>query len=371
MRKRAKDFELTHAASRRRMQSLGTAVVPGPITIPAHTHSADQITFEPYGLTAADDVQEMGEEHDVEKLARSGVQPMQGDLNMDDGLGPWEIDNIKNLNMSGGVGAAILNLVRNIVMTGIGWIENVKRIHFIGDDDDGDALIDGLERVVFNNEPTKSVIQNPSTIEFNPAVTPGSDTAYLEAQFSYSDTEQAVQLDVGEQGGGYDVRNTLGWVDVRWENNTGGDIDPLRVLYSINASVLNFPPLANFFDRTAGGPWDTSPPWLLPSFGVSKHFSGGGEGDIWVMQRGILRGYPDTLLDAYSVGDVLWAKGEDGLITNVRPTYQNAPLVRIGKVIAESGGTIDLEIDVTVLPLVDALPGPSWQMVLAQRMFGG
>src|SRR5574341_1227580 len=99
MKRSPRDQESIHAASRKRMQTLGTAVIPGPTTIPPHTHSADQITFQPYGLLAADDVQEALQEHDDEKLARSGVQPMNGNLNMDDGLGPWEIYNIKNLNM--------------------------------------------------------------------------------------------------------------------------------------------------------------------------------------------------------------------------------------------------------------------------------
>jgi len=365
-KRRGRDFESNYLAMRRRMQSLGTVVIPAPTTIGPHTHSADTITFEPYSLLAADDVQEALQEHDDEKLARSGVQPMQGDLNMDDGLGPWEIDNIKNLNMSGGVGAAILNLVRRIVMTGIGWIENVKRIHFTGDDVDGDALIDGLERVVFNNEPTKSLIQNPSAIQLNTAVTPGTDTSYLTGQLSWSDIEKTAQADLFS--GDYIVRGTLGWVFLRWSNGAGQDINALRVIRSFEPDNVNEPPKAALFDRTAGGLWDSSPPWQLPSFGVSMHFSSSGEGNQWAMVRGILRGYEDSLIDgSYNLGDLVWAKGESGLITTTRPTYQNAPLIRVGRVLAVDGTAIDLEIDVMVLPRADALPanvGRRWSWMM-------
>jgi hypothetical protein len=92
------------------------------------------------------------------------------------------------------------------------------------------------------------------------------------------------------------------------------------------------------------------------------------EGEIWVMHRGILRGYPDTLLDgSYNVGDILWAKGESGLITTVRPTYQNALHVKVGKITAESGGDLDIEIDVQVLPRADAIPnnvGRRWSWMM-------
>lgn len=364
--RRGKDFESTLIAARRRLQTLGTAQIPAPVTITAHRHHASEIDVTPNdttgGLMAADDVQEALEEHDVEKLARSGVQPMLGNLDM----GDFAIFDVLNLTFMGGVGAAIVNLVRRITMTGIGLIEQVRKIdftgsatgegiidqprviHMDGDDNDNEARIDGLERVVFNDEPTKSVIENPSTIEWNVAVTPGSDTTHTEGQTSWSDVEGVLQSDVAVE----DVRVTKGWVELRWRATV--EIDELRVVWSSDA--VDNSPRANLFSRSA---WDPVNPWQLPSFAVSKHWEAG-EGYLWVMQRGIIRGIDVSGLGA-SVNDLLWATGTSGQITNTRPTYQDAPYVLVGRLIAESGGLGDIEIDVRVLPLVHAFPGHSWR----------
>lgn len=364
--RRGKDFESNYLAMRRRMQTLGTAVIPAPATIGAHRHHASEVDVSPNdttgGLMSADDVQEALEEHDVEKLARSGVQPMLGNLDM----GDFAIFDVLNLTFMGGVGDAILNLVRKITMTGIGLIEQVRKvdftgsavgegiidqprvIHLAGDDSDNEARIDGAERIVFNDEVTKSVIENPSTIEFNPAVTPGTDTTHTEGQVSWSDLEGAPQSDVAVTG----MRLTKGWVELRWRAPI--EIDEFLVVWSDQA--VDNSPRANLFSRAS---WDPVNPWQLPSFAVSKHFEAG-EGYLWVMQRGILRGIDVSGIGA-SVNDLLWATGASGAITNTRPTYQDAPYVLVGRLIAESGGIGDIEVDVRVFPLVHALPGHSWR----------
>jgi len=77
----------------------------------------------------------------------------------------------------------------------------------------------------------------------------------------------------------------------------------------------------------------------------------------------------DTLIESWSVGDILWGKGEDGIITNVRPTYQNAPLVRVGKVTASNDGKLDIEVDIMLLARADAHPasvGRRWSWMMGE-----
>jgi len=80
-RKRADDFESTFIAARRRLQTLGSVLIPAPTTIGPHVHHASEIVVTPETVTAliaADDAQEGLEELGYEKLARSGEQPWLG-----------------------------------------------------------------------------------------------------------------------------------------------------------------------------------------------------------------------------------------------------------------------------------------------------
>lgn len=127
-KRRGRDFESNYLAMRRRMQSLGTAVIPAPATIGAHTHHAREIVSDPFDLTAADDVQEAIEELNTEKLARSGVQPMLGDLNMNSFF-IYEIDALKfelapeNSPVEGALQWADTSGIERLVMTGSGGVQ--------------------------------------------------------------------------------------------------------------------------------------------------------------------------------------------------------------------------------------------------------
>jgi hypothetical protein len=148
--KKRGDIDADYHAIRARLSTLGTVEVSNPTTIPPHVHGADEIDFEPtQGVIsgqqlAGDDVQEVCQELDQEKLARDGTQTMLGDLNMNE----HDINNIVhvdiggNTNMNGGVGSAI--------------VQNPRTIAMAGDHTNNEAKIVNLERVTFNNEPTAS-----------------------------------------------------------------------------------------------------------------------------------------------------------------------------------------------------------------------
>lgn len=132
--RKGRDFESTYLAMRRRMNTLGTAVIPAPVTIAAHRHHASEIDFTPNdttgGLLSADDVQEALEEHDTEKLARSGVQPMLGNLNMntfyiyDIGQLRFDQDTV-TAHVDGGLTWADDSGIERLVMTAAGASGNV------------------------------------------------------------------------------------------------------------------------------------------------------------------------------------------------------------------------------------------------------
>lgn len=181
-----------------------------PARVAPHTHQADDIGFDPAGVewtgyVDGDDVQEAIEELDDEKLARSGVQPMEGHLNMDDGLGPWRIFNILDLYLTGGAGAAAITGSRAITMKGttVGEdvISNVRVLTFIGDDDDDEARAEGLDRVKFNATPTQAVIEDPARIELQTAVDPGTDYTEAEGITSWSETEATMVVCVASGPG--------------------------------------------------------------------------------------------------------------------------------------------------------------------------
>jgi len=213
----------------------------------ASQHPASSVTNTPAGYLAATDVQAALNEHDSEKLARSGVQDMLGTLDMGgqeiqdvkditftgsvgearidavrkiDMTGIGEIVDVKLLDMTaGGVGEAVIDEVRRIDMNGIGRIDDIREglyfgtnvgegiidsprvIHMVGDDNDNEARIDGLERTVFNNEPTKSVIELPSRLEWNTGVEAGASYTAAEGQTSWDNVEDTMVVWVASGAG--------------------------------------------------------------------------------------------------------------------------------------------------------------------------
>jgi len=201
-RKRGDDFESTFIATRRRLQSLGTVIVPAPTTIPPHTHHAIEIISEPEPVTALLDgvnVQEVEEELGYEKLARSGEQPWLGpdplDMNHFDVTNVADAEIESDLTMSGPVGEAIVN--------------GPRVIHMAGDHVDDEAKVDGLERVVFNNEPTASSIEQPSRVDLNIGVEAGVSYTAAEGRVSW-DTLEDVLVAYVASGAGV-VAVALGW----------------------------------------------------------------------------------------------------------------------------------------------------------------
>jgi len=222
------DIDSIYNALRPRLKKLwGSGTGTSTTTIGPHTHSADQITFEPAGLIAAEECQASQEELDDEKLARDGTQTMLGTLQMNDNA----VTGVWNLSFTGTAGNARINLVRTITMTGVGLIEAVRKvdfagsgvgegiiqdvrmvnmnsavgegvidsprvIHMIGDDGDNEALIDGLDRVKFNATVTQAVIEDPARIEFQVGVTPGTDYTLAEGIMSWSDLEDTMIVNV-------------------------------------------------------------------------------------------------------------------------------------------------------------------------------
>lgn len=201
-RKRGDDFEATFAATRRRLQSLGTVVIPAPTTIPPHTHHAIEIISEPEPVTALLDginVQEVEEELGYEKLARSGEQAWLGPAALD--MNHFDVTNVRDaevesdLTMSGPAGQAIIN--------------GPRVIHMAGDHADDEAKVDGLERVVFNNEPTASSIEQPSRVDLNIGVQAGVDYTAAEGRTSWDTLEDVLVVYVASGAGV--VALALGW----------------------------------------------------------------------------------------------------------------------------------------------------------------
>lgn len=222
MRFRVGDIDAIFRALRPRFLKLikgGGSTSATETTVAPHTHHADTIGVEPAGdewagLIAADDVQEALQELDDEKLARSGVQPMRGTLNMDDAiLGPYSINNIQSLHLTGGATEAAVDGVRKLDMSvaavGQGVIQGPRAIHMAGDDADNEARVDQLDRVQFNATVGQAVLDQLSRTEWNVGVTPGTDYTASEGIASWSSAEDSFIAHVAS--GSVDVGVALGW----------------------------------------------------------------------------------------------------------------------------------------------------------------
>jgi hypothetical protein len=257
--KKRGDIDADYHAIRSRLKALGSgSIVVAPL--PPHGHAASDITFVPAGNLAGDDVQEVLEEIDVEKLARDGSQEMLGSLDMDH----HNVNNVLNLevegdvnmtgatgniNMAGGVGAANISYVRQILMNGIGVINQVQQIfmvglgridftacaiadaivsglrvlHMTGVDVNSEGRIDGLERTVFNLVPTAGVIQDPSVVQFNPGVAQFTDQPVQEGSVGWDTLEETlvVSNEISDDPSTVIDRYPVGWVIFRCQEETG------------------------------------------------------------------------------------------------------------------------------------------------------
>lgn len=178
------DTERQFRAMRPRMpKSTGGTVTTVVVPTPPHTHAAHDITSIPETYIASENVQDALDEIDVEKLARSGAQTMLGDLDHDH----HSIVNVDDADIEG-----TATVGEDVVLTeGVGGakITNPRVISLAGDDDDGEARLENAERIVFNNEPTKSVIELPSRVEYNTGVTAADDYTAAEGKSSWDDLE--------------------------------------------------------------------------------------------------------------------------------------------------------------------------------------
>ncbi len=221
-----RDIDAIYVALRPRLLGLSTATVAAaPTVIAPHTHSSDVITHTGIGGIAAVDVEEAIEELDSEKLARDGSQTMLGDLPMNSNA----IGGIKNITITGTASNGQINGVVDLHIVGTapngqidgvidltfsggvgdGVIASARIITMAGDDDDGEARIQNVERIIFNNEVTKSLIQLCSVIEFNIAVTPGTDHTLGEGKAGWSDLERGFMVEM--VSGAAVLAVALGW----------------------------------------------------------------------------------------------------------------------------------------------------------------
>ncbi len=138
-----RDIDRIYNAIRPRLnpQARSGAAVPG--VLPAHTHSADQITDEPVGDVAATNVQDAIAEIASEKLARDGSQTVTGDLDHDHhslvNVHDADIEGTETVGeeivQTGGVGSATQSGTRTLTLAGAetdgeGRIESVNAIAF-------------------------------------------------------------------------------------------------------------------------------------------------------------------------------------------------------------------------------------------------
>lgn len=277
-------------------------------------------------------------------LILDGSRPMTGALDMDH----HSIANADDLEVEG-----TATVREDVVMTGaagLARLTNARVIHMAGADAvGGEARVDGLERVVFNDQPSASVVQNPSTIAWHKLVEPGVDTAFAEGQESLSKVEHTLQLDVDAA----DVRVGLGWVVTRACAQSLDTITRGQIVWTMSApdDFQQFAKAQAFDTGDFGGLVAQ-----LPSFGVALNDVAPTEGNppLWIMQRGYLRLAVDG---GWSAGDILWASGTAGALASTVPTYTDAPIIRVGRVLVAGGGFADIDVDVQVVPLHNLMPG--------------
>jgi len=392
--KKRGDIDADYTAIRLRMTALTAAAPAASNVVPPHGHAAANITFDETqsggsGRMAADDVQEAIEELDSEKLARSGEQPMLGNLDMDH----HDVNNVLNLEVE--VNETVgndLTVVNEVTVTdgsvtvqqgnvnidaaslnfqgGVGNanINNPRTIHMAGDNDDSEAVIDGLERVLFNDEPTKSSIEMVSRIEFNPLVEAGTDYTPAEGKVSWDaghdvdlnplhHNEKTLVAHVASDTGVVPV--ALGWGVKMALNTTGGSVPRFSLVQVVAAGGAGALQIRPWTETGLEQPELTGSNGIV---GVTMTDSQDGE-TVAVMSRGIMRDVYAQNAEAWGIGDQLWALQADGTITNVRPPAPEKQ-VFVGTIF---DGTLDdgyvepwhVDVAVRILPEITELSGVS------------
>lgn len=338
----AGDIDAVRSAIRPRLSRLQAGGVPAT-TLKPHTHSADQITLEPYGHIEAINVQAGIEELDDEKLARDGSQTMLGDLPMNH----FSIDDVDDIDIEG-----TATVAEDVVMTGavgLAQVTGVRRIDMAGDDDDSEGLIQYLERIIFNDSP--GVIENPQVIYFNIADPDYSPTEGL-VGWSGGDntpvTEGEGNLAGFAASGSGVVEVILGW-DVLYcvcgeDSVAKGKVVVGRFSETpLSVEQDSGHPVVDLYDTQSEIPALTNKSCLV---GVAMSDAEPGE-PLQVMRRGMLRDVTFT-----GDGPILWA-GDDGEVTGTRPTAPST-LIRIG---TPTDGASSIAVDVQVIPPISELSG--------------
>jgi hypothetical protein len=369
------DIDRIYTAIRPRLNQQAAGSGSVVVTIPAHTHDAADITMTPVGEIASTNVQAGLAELDSEKLARDGSQTMLGALDMDH----HDLNNVvnadiegtatvgANVTMTGGIGSAIMSGLRRLTMAGIGLIESVLKIdftgagigdgvidkprviHMTGSDANNEARVDGLERLVFNNAPAASVIDLPSVVRFNPAVTAGIDTTYGEGHVGWDNVERTLVADGPASTVGEQPRFPMGWDVVLCWNGLVGNGDshiPRGTLVMIDTSIA--PKIDGGTTRPKVIPWvpDAVGVKSIPrEAGITLHESQEDK-PVLVMKRGLLRNA--NIGNDPHKGDVIWGDpSTPGGITKTFDASGSNERVRVGICYnrGSSEGPYDLWID--------------------------
>ncbi len=143
-----RDIDRIYNAIRPRLnpQARTGAAVAG--VLPAHTHSADQITSEVAGDVAATNVQDAIAEIASEKLARDGSQTVTGNLDHDH----HSINNVDDADIEG-----TATVGEDVVLTeGVGGakITNPRVVTLAGAEGDGEGRIEEINALAFNSVAT-------------------------------------------------------------------------------------------------------------------------------------------------------------------------------------------------------------------------
>lgn len=139
-----RDIDRAYTALRPRLGGGSGSGGTLTVTIPAHTHSADQIGLTPAGDVAGDDVQEGIEELAEEKLARDGHQPMTGDLDMDQ----HDLVDVTDADIEGT--ATVGGEIVQTGAVGSATISGTRKITMEGAEADGEGRIEEINALAFN-----------------------------------------------------------------------------------------------------------------------------------------------------------------------------------------------------------------------------
>lgn len=321
-----------------RDHGLGGGLVRTYVCMEAHTSAGDGPT--PGGTT-------YWHEFNASDLIIDGSRAMVGDLDMghNDVNNAYDVEVEHNETFTGGVGAAVVN--------------DPRVIHMAGDDDDNEARIDGLERVVFNDEPTKSVIQRPSVVEFNTTVDQGVDTTAKQGALGYDKRElmlasylRSVSAIVGLES------DQLYKVAVGWGFYQAGMLEPdgpnpFPAATVVYASDEHFTGVENILGVRVWQAGSDSPPPVLDlahrSMGITVGPSSHAQ-LVGVLQRGL---YRTTGTLSGTPGDKVWAS-TDGSLTLVEPD-KDTPIIFVGTIIRDESETLIIAVNVTPLPSLSEL----------------